>query len=477
MQRQTEIMMTPEKLKAIISQGEGTEVELKESKDSLARKVYESICAFLNRRGGHVVLGVDNDRNVVGINPSKVQEQLDQLAKDMNTPQLFKPTYYLNFEPMDIDGKKVIYFYVPESTQGHSYKGVFYDRNQDGDFELRSTEQIANLFIRKSKLKTEDRVYPMLGMKDLDEEAFDELRRGIRIENSQHPWLNLSNEEIIRSAELLAVDPETGKEGLTLAAILLFGNSHAITTALPAYRIDLLCRVNNTELYDDRELLSCNLLKAYPIIMAFIKKHLPEQPYIEGIQRFSLRDTILREVVLNMIIHREYSSAYPTTFTIYRDTIVTENWNIPYVYGHIDLQTMRPHRKNPKIAKVFSQMGIVEELGSGMRKMFKYTPLYANGKEPVIEEQDVYRIEIPYIPTLQGSTFDTTQKSTQKSAQKSTQKILDLIRENPYVTTQEMADSIGIIRRTVAKHIKSLQEKGIIKRIGPDKGGYWKVIE
>ena len=95
--------------------------------------------------------------------------------------------------------------------------------------------------------------------------------------------------------------------------------------------------------------------------------------------------------------------------------------------------------------------------------MFKYTPLYANGKEPVIEEQDVYRIEIPYIPTLQGSTFDTTQKSTQKK--------LDLIRENPYVTTQEMADSIGIIRRTIAKHIKSLQEKGIIKRIGPDRGG------
>ena len=71
-----------------------------------------------------------------------------------------------------------------------------------------------------------------------------------------------------------------------------------------------------------------------------------------------------------------------------------------------------------------------------MRKMFKYTPLYANGKEPVIEEQDVYRIEIPYVPTLRstegGSGPDTTQKSTQK--------ILDLIRKNPYVTTQEMAD-------------------------------------
>ena len=123
----------------------------------------------------------------------------------------------------------------------------------------------------------------MLGVSDLEEEAFEELRRGIRIENAQHPWLNLTNEEILRSGEMALVDPETGKEGLTLAAIMLFGTQHAIAVALPAYRIDLLCRVNDTELYDDRELLRCNLMKAYPIMMDFVKKHLPEQPYIEGI--------------------------------------------------------------------------------------------------------------------------------------------------------------------------------------------------
>ena len=81
--------MTPDKLKTIITQKEGTEIEFKKSQDSLARSVYESVCAFLNRRGGHVVLGADNDGNIVGINPAKVQEQLDQLAKDMNNPQLF----------------------------------------------------------------------------------------------------------------------------------------------------------------------------------------------------------------------------------------------------------------------------------------------------------------------------------------------------------------------------------------------------
>ena len=68
--------------------------------------------------------------------------------------------------------------------------------------------------------------------------------------------------------------------------------------------------------------------------------------------------------------------------------------------------------------------------------MFKYTPLYANGKEPIIEEQDVYRIEIPYVPILQGSDVDTTQKTTQKT----TQRILEQMKANPYVSREELAE-------------------------------------
>ena len=129
-----------------------------------------------------------------------------------------------------------------------------------------------------------------------------------------------------------------------------------------------------------------------------------------------------------------------------------------------------------------SQMGIVEELGSGMRKMFKYTPLYANGKEPIIEEQDVYRIEIPYVPTLQGSNAEATQKttlkSTLKSALKGTRKdIVRIMSESPYVTIPQIAEQLKLNVRGIAKHIKNLQNEGIIKRIGPDRGGHWEVIE
>jgi predicted HTH transcriptional regulator len=79
--------------------------------------------------------------------------------------------------------------------------------------------------------------------------------------------------------------------------------------------------------------------------------------------------------------------------------------------------------------------------------------------------------------TVEGTTLKTTQKSTQKSSQKSSQKIIELVTENHTITTQEMANRLGISRRAIAKAIAILQNNGIIRRVGPDKGGYWEVIE
>lgn len=76
-----------------------------------------------------------------------------------------------------------------------------------------------------------------------------------------------------------------------------------------------------------------------------------------------------------------------------------------------------------------------------------------------------------------GEMNKTSQKTSQKTGRETSQKILELIKENTSVTTQTMADIIGIDRRNVARNIKKLQEQGIIRRVGPDKGGYWEVID
>ena len=68
-------------------------------------------------------------------------------------------------------------------------------------------------------------------------------------------------------------------------------------------------------------------------------------------------------------------------------------------------------------------------------------------------------------------------QKTIKSSQKSSQKILELIKQNPYITTTKMAENLKISRRAIAKQIANLKENNQIRRIGPDKGGHWEVIE
>ncbi|MCR5065138.1 MAG: HTH domain-containing protein, partial [Bacteroidales bacterium] len=84
---------------------------------------------------------------------------------------------------------------------------------------------------------------------------------------------------------------------------------------------------------------------------------------------------------------------------------------------------------------------------------------------------------------LQEDTHESTQKTTgkndngsQKSSQKSSQIILELITKNPQITLSELADKLNMTRRGIDKNIKKLKEQGIIRRIGPDKGGYWEII-
>ena len=76
-----------------------------------------------------------------------------------------------------------------------------------------------------------------------------------------------------------------------------------------------------------------------------------------------------------------------------------------------------------------------------------------------------------------GQPMEMEQESSLKSSLKSSQKIQELISASPNITISEIADRLGMTKRGVDKNIKRLKEQGIIRRVGPDRGGHWEVIE
>ena len=89
---------------------------------------------------------------------------------------------------------------------------------------------------------------------------------------------------------------------------------------------------------------------------------------------------------------------------------------------------------------------------------------------------DIKQYEVALQDGVDRKGGQKKQKVDRKSGQKTRDAIIALISSNPHITTAQMSESLGINRSALSKHIKRMQEDGIIRRVGPDKGGFWEVI-
>jgi len=378
----------------LIRKGEGIDLEFKTCRNQLNRDVYETVCAFLNRHGGILLLGVSDSGDIQGIDPDAGTQLKKDFVTAINNPQKITPPTYLSVNEINVDGKYLLHIFVPESSQVHRCNGRIYDRNEDGDIDITDhTVQVAHLYQRKQATYSENRVYPWIQTKDLRADLIDLCRRHVRINRKNHPWVGMDDETLLQSAQLVQTDPETGKTGVTLAGVMLFGHDNQILQVCPAHRTDLLLRKVDVDRYDDRDLVRTNLIDSYDRILAFIQKHLPDPFYLEGIERRSLRDHIFREVASNMLIHREYASGATSRLVIEYGRVVTDNPSRPHGFGLLNPDTMVPYQKNPILSAFFREIDRADELGSGMRKMMLYGKKYG-GADPQLIEGDNFRMII-----------------------------------------------------------------------------------
>ena len=153
--------MRIEKLKELLTGGEGINVEFKQSRNKLNKDVFESVCAFLNRNGGHLFLGVEDKGGIIGIEPGAVDKLKKDFVTSMNNAQKISPTFYLTIEDVEIEGETILYIFIPESSQVHRCNGRIYDRNEDGDIDITdNTNLVSAMYMRKQGTYAENRIFP-----------------------------------------------------------------------------------------------------------------------------------------------------------------------------------------------------------------------------------------------------------------------------------------------------------------------------
>lgn len=461
--------MKTKQLIDLINGGESLTVEFKQSKNKLNRDVFDSVCAFLNRNGGHLFLGVNDDGTIIGIDRGEIDKLKKNFVTSMNNPLKINPTFYLTVEEVEIENKIILYIFVPESSQVHRCNGKIYDRNEDGDIDITdNTNLVASLYMRKQSTYTENRIYPYASITDLRKDLFIKARKLASNQRPNHPWQHMDDMELLRSAGLYLKDLQSGEEGITLAGILLLGKDELISSALPHYKTDAILRKENVDRYDDRDDIRTNLIDSYERLMQFVAKHLNDKFYLERDQRISLRDKIFREVISNILIHREFSNPYPAKFIIEKDRVYTENSNKPHGNGIIDPENFSPYPKNPTIAKFFKEIGWVEELGSGVRNIYKYNMIYS-GTEPIFIEEDVFKT---IIPLYEQTTNQATNQASDQATNQADGEIEDLLEFCRIPRSRsEMQEFMGLSNRGYfrTKILNPLIKGGLLKLTIPKK--------
>lgn len=237
-------------------------------------------------------------------------------------------------------------------------------------------------------------------------------------------------------------------------------------------------------IYDGRDIRD-DLLTQFNEAIAFLEKHLNIRSEIRGVNRediYAIPLEVLREAVVNALMHRDYSiTGTQLSVEVYDDRVEIVNpGGLPKGLSVRDFGAVSI-RRNELIADLFFRLQKVERIGMGIQKM-KDAMVAAGLREPIFESDTFFRAIFHRSPELAlKKEHDVTEKGFGEkfkgSSEKSSEKILAILRVQKMASAREIAKVLGLTPRAVEKQIAVLRATGRLRRVGPAKGGYWEVGE
>ena len=187
-----------QRVEQLLTAGESRNVEFKAAKQPLSNNLFETVCAFLNRDGGDILLGVTDAGIAAGVDPDRLPQIKKDFANAINNPQKLTPTCHMSLEEAEHDGVMLLHIVVPPSSQVHRCNGRIYDRNEDGDYDITDNlDRVVERYNSKQNYYSENTIYPYATLADLDSEVIEKARKLAGIRQPGHPWLSMSDEELM----------------------------------------------------------------------------------------------------------------------------------------------------------------------------------------------------------------------------------------------------------------------------------------
>lgn len=455
---------TEEELALILEEGEGYRLEFKKSVNADLPK---ELVAFANASGGRIFIGIDDRNQIVGCDLSnKTLSQIQDMAAACDPPVMMRT------EKLPKHGVLVIH--VPESAnRPHRCNKGFFLRNGPSSQKM-STADITAFIQAEGKIRFDEQLRMDLNW----QEALDENRLNHFLELAKiSPIPDTAN----LLANLGAGDYKNSHFYLNQTGVLFFSKepTHRL------FHVSVVCALfkgTGKAYILDRKELTGNLLENVEEALLFLKKHLQLRWEItsQSTRRreiLELPEIALREAMVNAVCHRDYlEQGAQVMVEIFDDRVEIYNpGGLPKGLSAKDFGK-RSVCRNPLIASLLLRCNYIEKMGTGIERIHAALER-ENCPKVKIHFNTMFTLEFPR-PTY--DEFEETENQTREEAREQTRvktrvKILELIAKDPQITASQLADALGITSKGVEWQITQLKKIGVLKRIGPAKGGRWKV--
>ena len=466
------------------------------------------IVAMANADGGVLAIGVsDKTRTLEGVDQHT--EKLNELLRvpfDFCNPSIPVTCSYLPCKDKDGYENHILLMEIPASMYLHTNQAdEAFMRVGDKSRKLSFDERVQLMYDKGERFYEDTAVYGAT-VDDIDMDAVADYAKLVGYGKSPLQYLRENNGFVMTNKQ--------GEEDVSTACILLFGKNPQ--KFFPRART----RFIRYEGIDEKVGAEMNVIKDVtfegPILnqvkktIEFIETQVREHTFLGQHGQFVTRrdypEFVIQEMIVNSVCHRAYSiKGTEIQIKMFDDRLVFESpGKLPGMVKPTNIRNTHFSR-NPKIAAFLKAYHYVKEYGEGVDRI--YRELEANGTSALSFRTDdfILKISVPKVAekvaekvTVNGEKVAENQsevaekvaenqgKLTEKLIEKATSlgekltqnriRILELMMEDPYISRADLSRMLGISETSIYRNIEAMRGK-YLRRVGPDKGGFWEIID